>query len=561
MCETSPSEIDWLAFGREDLRRCLTREEQELLLTPHDISIAHNEAIECLRGGFWQGRSLTLPFSWDYSAQESRAIPFRLQCFTWQACLMVEFFRTGDITCRDLLLAWVFDWIDAHPTVDRNDLSAWHDDAAGRRALFFGIFLIAFEKIMSDKQIGSLRKSLAMHAGLLRSEDFYRPFHNHGFYQDMALAVYALSCGEDADYWSVLSAARTRVYLNAKISTEGVHLEHSPIYHFNIARGIAWLAVVFRSLDPDYAAELTGRLNKMAEYGQWISLPNGALPSVGDSPREKTDMSIFACSAAAPGQMRVFPQAGYAFIRKDRDPGENSTWMMFLAATHGEVHKHNDDLSFLLYHGGGELFTEAGKRNYNYSEPETEYCYSSYGHNVLFVNGVGWPMKPTGLPLLERDAYATGIVAWEDTPTFSGVTGRQIRFPGVIQERTLCYDRQRELVTVEDRITLESPATLKLIYHLAPDVTAERTDADTWTLFRGGVPAASLSVAGNRPELHASVTTESILPWRTEIYWGDSSPRPGSLFSVELDGDTGLNILRLSIALHSCGESGCIISK
>ena len=545
MSETSPVEIDWFAYGREEFRSSLTREEQKLLLHPCDLSIRYDEAIEWLLGG-----TMTPPLSWDFSAAKDRTMTFRLQSFIRQACLLDEFFRTGDAACRDLLLAWVFDWIDAHPTVDLSDLSAWHDDAAGRRALYFGLFLLAFEKVMSEEQIRRLKACLAAHADLLRSEAFYRPLHNHGFYQDMALTVYALISGEDADYWSALSAARIRMYLDAKISGEGVHLEHSPIYHTVVARGVAWLAVAFRSLDPDYAAELTGLLDQMSEYGRWIALPNGALPSVGDSPREIMDTSVFTGNAPMPERMRVFPQAGYAFIRKDRGNREDGTWMMFLAATHGEVHKHNDDLSFLLYHRGEAVITEAGKRDYHYREPETEYCYSSFGHNVLFVNGEGWKMKPTGLPLLEEAAYATGIVDWEDSPQVSSVTGRQIRFPGVIQVRTLRYDRRSDVVTAEDRIAAEQPAAFRLIYHLAPGIAAEREGPLEWRLFRGGAALARLRIRGNAPELTARLLTESEPPWRAEVYWGKPEPRRGSLLLADWKAEkAGQHILRLRIEL------------
>ncbi len=545
MRETSPVEIDWFAFGREELRSSLTREEQKLLLHPCDLSIRYDKAIQWLLNG-----TVTPPISWDFSAAQDRTMTFRLQSFVRQACLLDEFFRTGDVACRDLLLAWVFDWIDAHPTVDLRDFSAWHDDAAGRRALYFGLFLLAFEKVMSEEQIHRLRKCLAMHADLLRSEEFYRPLHNHGFYQDMALAVYALVCTGDAAYWSALSAARTRAYLDTKISGEGVHLEHSPIYHTVVARGVAWLAVAFRSLDPDYAAELTGLLDRMSVYGKWIALPNGALPSVGDSPREIMDTSVFTGNAAMPERMRVFPGAGYAFIRKDREPGEDGTWMMFLASTHGEVHKHNDDLSFLVYHRGGEMITEAGKRDYNYREPETEYCYSSYGHNVLFVDGEGWGMKPTGLPMLESEAYATGIVAWEDSPEVSSVTGRQIRFPGVIQTRTLRFDRRNDVLTVEDRVTAERPAAFRLIYHRAPGVAAVREGPRAWRLFRGETETARIRLEGNAPELTAELLTESAPPWRTEIYWGKPEPRRGSLLLADWHTEeASLCILRLRVEL------------
>ena len=400
-----------------------------------------------------------------------------------------------------------------------------------------------------------------MQAGLLRDEHFYSQGHNHGMYQDMALAMYALSCGEDAEYFLRLSEARSRVYFRRCFSEDGVHREHSPQYHTDMAGNLCWFSLAFREFDPAYSAELEETLRKIQEYILWITTPEGVLPSIGDSPKRRKDLTAFWKSpeyayTVSRGQeghppaelMRVFPQAGYGVIRKDWSMTGEGTWMMLLAATHSEAHKHHDDLSFLLYHDG-ELITEAGSRNYSYSDPLTEYCYSSYGHNVLFVEGQGWGMKPTHLPQVEREAYETGVIAWEDTPELSSVTGRQVRFPGVIQVRTLEYDRKRETVTVEDRITMERPAGLRLIYHLAPGISAKREGPLSWQLLRDGVRTADIRIEGNAPELSAKLITESEAPWRTEVFWGSPEPQQGSLLLADCTGDTGLTLIRMQIML------------
>lgn len=64
------------------------------------------------------------------------------------------------------------------------------------------------------------------------------------------------------------------------------------------------------------------------------------------------------------------------------DDSDEATWMLFCASTFSSTHKHGDDLNFLLYHKG-DLFVEAGKRDYNYNDPKTAWAYSAYAHNVL----------------------------------------------------------------------------------------------------------------------------------------------------------------------------------
>ncbi len=550
-----------LAWVREDFLPSLTAEERAFVLQPYDVGKLIPRAMACLFGTDGVGKPRELPFSWTFSADEGRVIPYMLQSFRYQNCLKAAYFRDGNDAYRDLFLNWIFDWIRAHPNIDRSDPWAWHDDATARRVFYFSSALATFHRLLSPEQRNLLRESLRMQAGLLRSEEFYSLGHNHGMYQDMALAMYALSCGEDAEYYLRLSMARSRVYFRRCFSEDGVHREHSPQYHTDMAGNLCWFSLAFREFDPAYSAELEETLRRIQEYILWITTPEGVLPSIGDSPKRRKDITYFwkspeyryTVSRGREGRppselMRVFPRAGYGVIRKDWGMDGEGTWMMLLAATHSEVHKHQDDLSFLLYHDG-ELITEAGSRNYSYSDPLTEYCYSSQGHNVLFVDGQGWRMKPTHLPLLEPEAYRTGIIGWEDTPELSSVTGRQVRFPGITQVRTLQYDRRRETVTVEDRITAENPAGLRLIYHLAPGIAVKQESPRCWQLLRNGARTAEIRIEGRAPDLSARLITESEPPWHTEVFWGSPEPQGGSLLLVDCSGSIGLNLVRMQIRL------------
>lgn len=552
------------AFERDGFMPSLTAEERALLYHPTNLVGLIPAALDCLLGKDRAGSQYALPFAWTFSSDTDRIIPYNLQSFRYQYCLILEYFGTKEEALLDLFIRWVFDWIAAHPSIEASDKWAWHDDATSKRVFYFCMLLTCFEKLLTDEQIRLLRQSLRMQARLLSREDFYRFGHNHGMYQDMALAMYALCCGEETEYYFRLSAARSWAYFLQCYNEEGAHKEHSPQYHTGMARSLKWFYIVFRDREPEYAQQLDVMLNNAQAYAAWITMPDCTLPSIGDSPKAHKNLIgiwndpqyVYTASYGLEGQapterMKVFPRSGYGVLRKDWSMNGSGTWMMLLAATHSEAHKHNDDLSFLLYHGGGELITEAGSRNYNYSDPLTEYCYSSYGHNVLFVDGKGWGMKPGGLPLIDDAAYETGITAWEDTPDVSSVTGRQIRFPGVIQERTLRYDRKKDFVTVEDRITSEKPAALRLIYHFAPGVTAEREGPLCWLLRRENAAIARACLEGNAADLKAQLLTECDPPWRTAIFWGKPEIQRGSLLAADWSKEKkcALSIIRLRIEL------------
>lgn len=201
----------------------------------------------------------------------------------------------------------------------------------------------------------------------------------------------------------------------------------------------------------------------------------------------------------------------------------------------------------MLYYRG-ELITEAGNWNYNYADPMTEYVYTAYAHNVLIVDGKPWPMKPNHLPLIDAAACQTAIIGYSDSETEQSVTGRQVRIPGVVQERTLRYRRTENVVEVEDRITLEKPAALRLIYHIADGVEVTEAGGE-YLCARDGVPVARLVPKSGVPFTTTLYTGEGEAPWRTWIFQGKPEPRFGSVLAVDFEGEVGENMFVLGIIL------------
>lgn len=509
------------------------------------------------------GYDLTPPCNWKFPPEFGRRLPYRCHSFLWIVDLLTEYWSTGKATYRDRFLEYVFDWIHAHPHIDMRDEWAWHDDATARRVYFFCVTLLLFEKILTPEQIATLKASMKMQATLLCKESFYKRNHNHGMYQDRTLALYGLTFAEEPEYYLLMAKERTREYFYYAFTTDGVHKEHSPMYHMDMASSISWFAMAYRNIDPEFSSELDELLHRMANYIVWITQPDQYIPSIGDSPLRARVSSLWTADpnyqwVVTNGQLgtapeetgEIFWEAGYGVFRsswnmnKDKD-----TWMMLLASTHSMAHKHNDDLSFLLYHKG-PLFVEAGNRNYNYTEEKTQYIYSSYGHNVLFVNGEGWKLKPTThLPLLEPAAFETKIIDGNTQGNIQWVTGRQTRFPGVCQERTLRYRRAINTVELEDRITLEEDSSLRLIFHIAEGVEVQETSTG-WVFLRNGKRIARAYVDGNADIRRTTYTGDGVDPWRTWIFNGFPDEKQGTLLAVDMDGTEGENKMCLRVDLY-----------
>ena len=331
----------------------------------------------------------------------------------------------------------------------------------------------------------------------------------------------------------------------------------------DMARSVQWFELAYKGMDAEFSLEMHNLLNDMSDYICWITQPDMKIPSIGDSPLRERKFS-FWCSnhnyewMYTDGEKgyppkengKIFWEAGYAVFRSDWNfSAFEGTWMMLLAATHSEAHKHNDDLSFLLYHRG-PLFVEGGCRNYNYSEGKTQYIYSSYAHNVLFINNRGWQLKETThLPLLEQEAFDTAIVDGCTEGDVSWATGMQTRFVGICQKRTLRYDKIKNIVYVEDSIDLKEAASIRLIYHIAEDIEIKEK-SDGWFLMRDDNAIAYVSVFGTSHIERGVYLDDGEGPWKTWIFNGKIDEKKGSLLYIDTIGNEGKNEINLQIKLY-----------
>jgi len=246
----------------------------------------------------------------------------------------------------------------------------------------------------------------------------------------------------------------------------------------------------------------------------------------------------------------VFPQGGYAIMRSSWDDEEqNATWMMLLAATFSSTHKHSDDLSFLLYHKG-DLFVEAGKRDYNYANEQTAWVYSGYAHNVLLINDEDFPIKVgnNGFRSIYPKALETRILDYNLDEDVKWVKACQKRYKNIVQERTLKYDKLNHLVCVEDEIISTEGCKGTLLYHIAEGVDMKEAE-NGWDLYRDNVMVASVVVKCEEKEITTITKTEGGDPYYTWIFGGDAVPKQGSLIKIDVPIQEGQNRIAMEIYL------------
>ena len=113
---------------------------------------------------------------------------------------------------------------------------------------------------------------------------------------------------------------------------------------------------------------------------------------------------------------------------------------------HSNVHKHADDLSFLLTYGKTDFFVDSGKYNYNETDAYRKYFRSSLSHNTITVDGQSYPLG-------NRQVNKSRIDHYKTASTYSYVTGSHDLYDGVSIQRTVIYLKKMNSFLIHDVMT------------------------------------------------------------------------------------------------------------
>ena len=411
--------------------------------------------------------------------------------------------RNGDPDAAELAMAIIDDWA-ANNNVrgSARHHMAWHDETTAQRVLSW---LEVYDVIDADGR-ARIRGLLTNHIRTLLDDDFHTTGTNHGMFQDRAILAWTghISAHDPLAATARQTAARRLTsYFRASVSSEGVHLEHSPAYHQVIFGNLNRIA----SFLGDDATALQQLRGDMLDYAIHVLQPDGSWPLVGDTGthnRPAASLSDdpryrFALTGGqqgtAPANIDAFyPDADYAIMRSGWTPDDTGTYLHFTAAYHHHYHKNADDLSLWLYHDG-DLLTAAGPNNYTYDDPFTVYAYGAASHNVILVDGEGVPRHDERYGDVELTHTST-------SPTRAQAAGTTHRLPAASWTRGIDYRRPSvETPGATDRITVTDQVSsragrrdVELRWHTAPGVDAKvRTDGSV-ALVRAGVIVANVTV-------------------------------------------------------------------
>lgn len=438
---------DGSSFLRDSLTRCPSYPLEEFGY-PWHTSSDFKPAMEAMLAGRWEKAGYLVtdmkpPINFDGHSR-----PHACDLHSWEpAGYALRAYQVfGDERYLRLATNFIFDWLDRYwkPVSDRVDVNsldaliadnsnfAWYDMAVGRRIfrLAYLLDVLARDASTSDKTIVSLWSAVQFHHRMLERDHFFRINSNHGIHQalgQLAAARRFFQMPESAPQYA-LARERLLQLLGEHFTSEGVHREHSPGYHYGLLTSIIGARASGLVVD----RELDLRLAEMEKVLGWMIMPDGRIVPIGDTDpkpmnRTKAFVSQFSDKALQfqmsggelgeapkPGVLTL-PESGFVFARLGNGETENIVgqhrdfaYMAQIVAFHSNTHKHADHLGFVWFDLGRSILTDAGRYAYAgkthprsdlarqgfwYSDPKRIYVEETRAHNCVEIDGRSYPRR------------------------------------------------------------------------------------------------------------------------------------------------------------------------
>lgn len=259
-----------------------------------------------------------------------------------------------------------------------------YDMALGIRALHISLLYI-FKDFLTQNQQEILEEMYSSHLKLMLNPNLFK-LNNHGVWLIYGLRVLVF-IKKDINT-EALKYCQTKFsrLLNFSFNKESISVENSPFYHqYNLDLYNRIPVVLFPSSTNFKKILVEGR-----NAVRWMIDKNGSYYQIGDTEgkgrflldfknvkpiEQSSEYNVFS---------KLFNLSGYFFVKTTTENYEVNSELVFYNTADTTIHKHVDSNSFLFFYEGIEVFADAGKYAYEYTDFR-EYFVSSYGHNTLFL--------------------------------------------------------------------------------------------------------------------------------------------------------------------------------
>lgn len=398
---------------------------------------------------------------WSVS-EASHLWNFNLHYFEYGIALAARWRSDQDLKWLDCFKRLVRAWMDACP-YSKGD--AWHPYTISLRLVNWQVAIDLFDGELQydDEFFSGIRESMyRQYRHLLANQELHLRA-NHYWENVKTLVICAASFGDRPILKQMVR--RLTEQLDEQILPDGVHFEHSLMYHKLVLEGMlrVWMAAETLSFElPDsFLSKLKLMLDAMASLEKGM----GKTPffnDAADGVAKTCDQLVAACKHLldmdADDSIAAFPDAGYYKLY------DGDIAVMFDAGEPGPSymlgHAHCDCLSFELSYKGEPVIVNSG--TYAYQSELRPYFRSSAAHNTVMVDGEEqmecWGEHRVGRSY--RDVEVTEFDA-------SHITASMVTASGVSIQRVLTIGG--DVLSLSDSVMDGDGAEVLSFIHMAPE--------------------------------------------------------------------------------------------
>ncbi len=360
----------------------------------------------------------------------------------------------------------------------------WYDHGTALRSEIIIHFALAYEQssLYTNDFNAYIVNVLNEHRDFLISEVNYTENHNHGVFQDRAL-IYLSEFLDDTHAFEI-AMQRLATQIEFSFNSEMVHVENSPGYHIVILDLFIDIINFVKQFEMDSNSEflvtdLQDKINTSLNFITYIFKPNGNIAEIGDTngkishePRYNTSLQQYnnpqidyISTLGAQGEMpteksKIFPVSGYYLYNSDwsQENYTNSTWKMFKSGYSSKTHKHADDLSFMMYSKGYDIFVDTGWYNYMTGNEYRDYFISSNAHNTINANAQSYSIT-------DENSSNVGIYEYELNADYDYIKGFNTMYPDVDIDRS--FYSSGDITLIQDDISSNLENDYTQLFHLS----------------------------------------------------------------------------------------------
>ena len=356
---------------------------------------------------------------------------------------------TGNKKYLERALAVLQDWI-AYSQHGKNAF-LWYDHTVANRTvtLIYLYQLCVRQNVLPEPQKRQIIQLLHEHAVYLADPKNYSQ-NNHGVMMDKSLLLCALflrgSYPGETQAWFNLAMKRITNAFTRDFTPGMVHVENSPAYHLYVTEHFRQMVALMQFFKVEPPSGIAEKVQLAEDYARYVTKPDGYMPMVGDTGLVQSPHPASLASKA-------FVEAGVMVMcNRAKQPAE-STWLMFKSGYFTHIHKHADDLSFVLYAGSKDVLVDGGVLNYDNRDPYSLSLRGALAHNTIVVDETTYKIRARAIDDSAASRWKmfaeAGLINTKVAAEYDMARGYNDAYPGVALERSIVFLKP-EIIVIYD---------------------------------------------------------------------------------------------------------------